>query len=109
MAQQQSWYQMTPNREVTDGFSAKQMQKFKRIAAEDESKAFLLILDELPQMSSEERQIVREELQDPAGMIAMIFRFFLQSQEYSFFIRRLKNVAITKISLRQLSCNEGIL
>jgi hypothetical protein len=28
-----------------------------------------------------------------ASMISMIFRFFLQSGEYSFFIRRLKNVA----------------
>lgn len=27
-----------------------------------------------------------------ASMISMIFRFFLQSGEYSFFIRRLKNV-----------------
>ena len=42
-------------------------------------------------------------------MIMMIFRFFLQSNEYQFFIRRLKNVAMTKISLKQLRTNESIL
>ena len=39
----------------------------------------------------------------------MIFRFFLQSNEYQFFIRRLKNVAMTKVSLKQLRSNENTL
>lgn len=42
-------------------------------------------------------------------MIMMIFKFFLQSNEYQFFIRRLKNVAMTKLSLKQLKTNESIL
>lgn len=33
------------------------------------------------------------------SMVMMIFRFFIQSGEYQFFIKRLKNVAVTKLSL----------
>lgn len=33
-----------------------------------------------------------------ASMISMIFKFFLQSGEYDFFIKRLRNVAATKVS-----------
>lgn len=39
----------------------------------------------------------------------MIFRFFLQSNEYQFFIRRLKNVSMTKMSLKQLRSNESVI
>ena len=39
----------------------------------------------------------------------MIFRFFLQSGEYQFFLRRLKNVVTTKRSLHQLRSNEVII
>lgn len=51
-------------------------------------------------LSEDEKEIIREEMQTQNSMIMMIFRFFLQSNEYQFFIRRLKNVAMTKISLR---------
>jgi hypothetical protein len=42
-------------------------------------------------------------------MVLMIFRFFLLGHEYPFFVRRLKNAAMTKISLKQLTNNESIL
>lgn len=42
-------------------------------------------------------------------MVLMIFRFFLQTGEFVFFSRRLKNVAMTKLSLKQLRSNENIL
>lgn len=51
-------------------------------------------------MNDAELQIVREELQSQSSMIMMIFRFLLQSNEYQFFIRRLKNVVMTKSSLK---------
>ena len=34
------------------------------------------------------------------SMVLMIFRFYIQSGEYDFFIKRLKNVAVTKLSLK---------
>jgi len=39
----------------------------------------------------------------------MILRFYLQSGEFKFFMRRLKNVAITKMSLKQLKQNETMM
>ena len=56
-------------------------------------------------LNEQEVNVVKEELDSKSSMILMIFRFFLQSNEYQFFIRRLKNVVMTKASLRQLSYN----
>jgi hypothetical protein len=33
-------------------------------------------------------------------MVMMIFKFFIQSKEYSFFLRRLKNVAVTRSGIQ---------
>ncbi len=54
-------------------------------------------------LNEEEIRIVKEELDAKSSMILMIFRFFLQSSEYSFFIRRLKNAVMTKVSFKQLA------
>lgn len=37
-----------------------------------------------------------KELKEMSNMVMMIFKFFLQSKEYTFFVRRLKNVAVTR-------------
>ena len=37
------------------------------------------------------------------SMVLMIFRFFLQSGEYQFFVKRLKNVSVTKMSLQTVN------
>ena len=70
-------------------------------------RAFSEIIDNLivkrGDMNEQEVTVVKEELDAKSSMILMIFRFFLQSNEYQFFIRRLKNVVMTKASLRQLS------
>ena len=42
-------------------------------------------------------------------MVLAIFRYFLQSGEVSFFVRRLKNVAMTKNSLKQIKANDAML
>ncbi len=60
-------------------------------------------------ITDEEKSVLVEEIKDFNSMVYMIFRFFLQSGEYKFFIRRLKNVAITKISLKQLKANEFLI
>jgi len=39
------------------------------------------------------------ELSQQSNMVMMIFKFFLQSKEYSFFVRRLKNVAMTRTTV----------
>ena len=67
-------------------------------------RAFNDIIDKLIRtrgdLNENEISIVSEELQSQSSMILMIFRFLLQSGEYQFFIRRLKNVVMTKASLR---------
>lgn len=40
-----------------------------------------------------------KELSQQSNMVMMIFKFFLQSKEYSFFVRRLKNVAMTRTTV----------
>ena len=50
-------------------------------------------------IDKEEAQILRSELENKQNMVLMIFKFFLQSKEYSFFVRRLKNVAATRTGL----------
>mmetsp|Transcript_18800 Transcript_18800/g.17940 ORF Transcript_18800/g.17940 Transcript_18800/m.17940 type:complete len:172 (+) Transcript_18800:239-754(+) len=47
-----------------------------------------------------------EEIDHQNNMVLMIFRFYLQANEYGFFIRRLKNVAMTKLSLSQVKQTE---
>lgn len=39
---------------------------------------------------------MESELAAQSSMVMMIFKFFLQSKEYTFFVRRLKNVAMTR-------------
>ena len=56
-----------------------------------------------------EKEIVREELEAKNNKIILIFRFLLQSGQYQFFIRRLKNAIMAKLSLKQLKTNETIL
>ena len=50
-------------------------------------------------IEKEEAQILRNELENKQNMVLMIFKFFLQSKEYSFFVRRLKNVAATRTGM----------
>lgn len=40
------------------------------------------------------------------SMVLMIFRFFIQSGEYDFFVKRLKNVSVTKLSLQTVNSND---
>lgn len=40
-------------------------------------------------------------------MLLMIFRFFLQSCEYNFFIKRLKNVSSTKMNFNSFNQNKS--
>lgn len=54
-------------------------------------------------LTDQEVQVVMEELEAKSSMILMIFRFFLQSSEYPFFIRRLKNVVMTKASFKSFA------
>lgn len=54
-------------------------------------------------LTEQEARVVMEELEAKSSMILMIFRFFLQSSEYPFFIRRLKNVVMTKASFKSFS------
>lgn len=54
-------------------------------------------------LSEQEVRVVMEELEAKSSMILMIFRFFLQSSEYPFFIRRLKNVVMTKASFKSFA------
>lgn len=42
------------------------------------------------------------ELSQQSNMIMMIFKFFLQSKEYTFFVRRLKNVAMTRTATTEV-------
>lgn len=46
---------------------------------------------------------MEKELSQQSNMVMMIFKFFLQSKEYTFFVRRLKNVAMTRTSFAQPS------
>lgn len=54
------------------------------------------------ELDQDEKFVIKNEIAAGSSMTLMIFRFYLQSQEYSFFLRRLKNVAMTKQSLHQL-------
>ena len=47
-------------------------------------------------LEQEEAKTLRAELEGGSNMVMMIFKFFIQSKEYSFFLRRLKNVAVTR-------------
>jgi len=58
-------------------------------------------------LSENEISVVLDELKAQSSMIMMIFRFFLQSGEYQFFLRRLKNVVMTKASLSEIGLNEN--
>lgn len=73
----------------------------------NEMRAFGEIVEKLVKprkdLTEEEVRIVQEELDAKSSMILMIFRFFLQSSEYAFFIRRLKNVVMTKVSFKQMT------
>jgi len=51
----------------------------------------------LKDLTAEEKDAIQGELASGNSMVLMIFRFFLQSNEYQFFIRRLKNVALTRM------------
>ena len=92
-------------------FSVDQMKVFKEAAKQNELNTYLSIVSQVPSkdLSEDEKEIIREEMQTQSSMIMMIFRFFLQSNEYQFFVRRLKNVSMTKMSLKQLRSNETIL
>lgn len=83
------------------------IESYRMLAEKSEMKAFSEIIDRLivkrGDLNDQEVTVVKEELDAKSSMILMIFRFFLQSNEYQFFIRRLKNVVMTKASLRQLS------
>ena len=50
-------------------------------------------------LTFEEAKILHLELQAVSNMVMMIFKFFLQSKEYTFFVRRLKNVAVTRTNM----------
>ena len=53
------------------------------------------IMDKLSdtQLTRSEKQIIKEEIKAGSNMTIMIFKFYLQSGELDFFVRRLKNVA----------------
>jgi hypothetical protein len=89
-----------------------EIKNFKLIAEQNEMRAFNEIIDKLichrRDLNESEISVVRDELQAQSSMIMMIFRFLLQSSEYQFFIRRLKNVVMTKASLRQLHIDDGM-
>ena len=50
----------------------------------------------MPELTVEERDIIGHEIATNNSMVLMIFKFFLSSREYDFFLRRLQNVAVTK-------------
>jgi|LauGreDrversion4_2_1035121.scaffolds.fasta_scaffold1236422_1 hypothetical protein len=54
-------------------------------------------------MTQIEKDKIRQELAADSHMVLMIFKFYLQSNEYEFFIRRLRNVTGTA----QLETNFG--
>jgi hypothetical protein len=54
------------------------------------------MLDMMTDLEAFEKEVISKEVNEGSSMTLMIFRFFLQSQEYQFFLRRLKNVAMTK-------------
>lgn len=51
-------------------------------------------------LEHEEAKVLRGELTNGSNMVMMIFKFFIQSKEYSFFLRRLKNVAVTRSGMQ---------
>jgi len=51
----------------------------------------LKVLD-ATELSKQEKDKVKSELELQSHMVMMIFKFYLQSNEYDFFIRRLRNV-----------------
>lgn len=50
-------------------------------------------------LTNEEALAMNNELANKANMVMMIFKFFFQSKEYNFFVRRLKNVAVTRTTM----------
>ena len=85
------------------------MQVFRDQAKLNEMHTFIRMLGQIKDFSDDEKAIVREEIESQNNMLLMIFRFFLQSGEFEFFVRRVKNVVITKASLKQIKSNEKIL
>lgn len=68
----------------------------------------MLMMIESSDLNETEKQIIREEIESDNSMTLMIFRFYLQANEYTFFIRRLRNVALSKQSFNQLKMNDDI-
>lgn len=62
---------------------------------------YLQMLDEQKYGGQSYQQVpnVSISASSSTSMVLMIFRFFIQSGEYQFFIKRLKNVSVTKLSL----------
>ena len=48
-------------------------------------------------MSQKEKDKIKKELADDSQMVLMIFKFYLQSNEHEFFMRRLRNVTGTSM------------
>lgn len=48
------------------------------------------------ELNNDQIETLTRELEANSNMVIMIFKFFLQSYEFDFFVRRLKNVASTR-------------
>ena len=84
------------------------LESYRQIAARgSEVRAFgdviNIIVRPRGDLNDQEIKVILEEVEAKSSMILMIFRFFLQSGEYPFFIRRLKNVVMTKASFKSFS------
>ena len=58
-------------------------------------------------IDADEAKVLKAELDSGSNMVMMIFKFFIQSKEYSFFLRRLKNVAVTRSGITYSNNGQG--
>ena len=73
------------------------MEKFRRQAESNEKATYQSMLLYLKELNVDEKEVLSKEIASGSGMILMIFRFYLQANEFTFFMRRLKNIALTKL------------
>jgi len=69
-------------------------QEFKDLKKDDNEgllKLYLKVLD-ATDLTKKEKEKVKSEIESHSHMVMMIFKFYLQSNEYDFFIKRLRNV-----------------
>jgi len=80
-------------------FGPADFKHFEEEVDKNEVEGYLLILEAMDGLTSEQKRYLRAELEKENHGLFMIFKFFMQSRDSNYFLKRLINASTQRASL----------